>query len=256
MVEITYKKKGIRITQIWYPKESQHTAGIKTDIAFYHGVLKKQKDKALYQPFHTLFSDLTQEEEKQSGLINKNVRYEIRRNNKEEVEYRVFTSRELLENPETLNSFATIYENMYAEKGMKQSLNLEQLRLYAQERALLISGVYAGDIPVVMHSYIVTEEKVRLLHSVSEFRREDMDANFVARCNKRLHWDDLRHFAKEGKKEYDWGGVSSLENPNGIDAFKFKFGGTPITYYNKYSAESLLGRLVLVVLHFKLKDNE
>lgn len=210
----------------------------------------------MYEVFHTLFSDLTQEEEKQLALINKNVRYEIRRNNKEEVTYKVFTSEDLLKDSDVLVSFAQMYENMYAEKGMSQSLNMEQLRLYAQENALLISGIYAEDTPVVMHSYIVAEEKVRLLHSVSEFRREDMDANFVARCNKRLHWDDLQYFTSVGKKEYDWGGVSSIENPNGIDAFKFKFGGTPVTYYNKYTAESFLGKLVLLVLRLKMKDKE
>lgn len=254
MVKITYKKKGIRVTQIWYPEEMRDFSETKTDIVFCHGVYQKKHSKALYQTFHTLISDLTEVDETLFSRINKNVRYEIRRNNKENVEYKVFQSKDLLEKPDVLNSFSIMYENMYAEKGMKQSLNLEQLRLYAREEALLVSGIYVGEQPVVMHSYIVAEKKVRLLHSVSEFRRQDMDANFIARCNKRLHWDDLKYLAGLGKTEYDWGGVSSLENPNGIDAFKFKFGGTPSTYYNEYVGKSWLGKMVLGILKSKWKN--
>lgn len=255
MVEIIYKKKGISITQIWYSDDVMNDIKKrKTDIVFYHGVFQQQQDNAVYQTFHTLFSDLAQEEEQQLAQIHKNVRYEIRRNQKEEVEYRTFSSNDLNCDANILQTFAKMYENMYAEKGMRQSLNLEQMYLYAEAGALFISGVFMEDTPVVMHSYIVAEEKVRLLHSVSEFRRDDMDANFVARCNKRLHWDDLMLFKKEGKKEYDWGGISDLKNPNGIDGFKLKFGGAPVTYYNKYVGASLLGKLVLVIVRLKMKD--
>lgn len=37
-------------------------------------------------------------------------------------------------------------------------------------------------------------------------------------------------------------------NPNGIDAFKFKFGGETLTYYNVYEGISLIGKLAIGVL--------
>ena len=251
MVNITYKKKGIRITQVWFP--TKEWSNRKTDLFFIHGVSQKE-GKGVYQTFHTLMSDLTMEEEDLFSAIHKNVRYEIRRNQKEEVAYRMYSSKEILENKELMDKFAAMYEAMYAEKGMKQSLNKEQMMLYAKEDCLMISVMLMGEEAAVMHSYIVEQDQVRLLHSVSEFRREDMDANFIARCNKRLHWEDFCYFKREGRKEYDWGGVSSLENPNGIDAFKFKFGGSPLTYYNQYAAGSLLGKIALVGLQWKLKN--
>ena len=187
-------------------------------------------------------------EEELQSRINKNVRYEIRRNNKEEVEFRHFTSKELQENIRVQEEFAHMYELMYEEKGMKAVFNRPQLAAYLKADAFALTGIYKDGKPVVFHSYIVGENEVRLLHSVSAFRDENTDANFVARANKRLHWDDMLLWKAQGKEKYDWGGVSSLENPNGIDAFKFKFGGETLTYYNVYEGISLIGKLAIGVL--------
>ena len=258
MVQITYRKKGISITQIWFVAEPET---VKTDICFYHGVLKEEAEKDfpvkrptksnLYTPFHTLISDLTKAEEDLQGLINKNVRYEIRRNCKEPVVYKVFTPEELNKSPETVTRFGEMYESMYKSKGQNATFNRQQFEAYLEKDAIMLTAIYQEDTPIVFHSYIVGEKQVRLLHSVSEFRNGELDANLVARANKRLHWDDMCLFKKEGKAVYDWGGVSDLENPNGIDAFKFKFGGEPFTYYNVYEGKSLLGKLAVCALKWK-----
>lgn len=251
MVHITYKKKGIKITQVWFPITEWQS--LKTDLFLIHGVCEKGK-RGVWQTFHSLMTDLAASEEDLMAAIHKNVRYEIRRNQKEDVLYRMYSAKEIIENVEFLDKFAAMYEAMYAEKGMRQTLNKEQMLLYAKANALMISAMMMGEDVAVMHSYITKGDKVRLLHSISEFRREDMDANFIARCNKRLHWDDICYFKQEGRKEYDWGGVSSLENPNGIDAFKFKFGGSPVTYYNQFEAGSFLGKILLLGLKLKMKN--
>lgn len=258
MVQITYRKKGISITQIWFAAGAET---VKTDICFYHGVLKEDMGKdfpvkvpvkdSLYTPFHTLLSALDKEEEELLGLINKNVRYEIRRNCKEAVIYKVFTPEELKKSPETVTRFGEMYESMYKSKGQNATFNRQQFQAYLEKDAIMLTAIYQEDVPIVFHSYIVGEKQVRLLHSVSEFRNGELDANLVARANKRLHWDDMCLFKREGKKIYDWGGVSSIENPNGIDAFKFKFGGEPFTYYNAYEGKSLLGKLAVWFMKMK-----
>ena len=43
-------------------------------------------------------------------------------------------------------------------------------------------------------------------------------------------------------------GISNIENPNGIDIFKMKFGGEIITYYNVYEGYSLIGKVVVNAL--------
>lgn len=248
MIQVTYRKKGIRITQVWYPKNLS-SEKVKTDIVFYHGVDKEDNGKnRVSSVFHTLITNLTVTEDELQSKINKNVRYEIRRNKKENAEYKTFSSEELKKDSETVDAFAKMYELMYEEKGMKSVLNRIQISAYLDADAFFLTGIYADGKPVVFHSYIMGEKDVRLLHSVSDFRSSEADANFVARANKRLHFEDMLLWKNKGKERYDWGGVSSIETPNGIDAFKFKFGGEPLTYYNVYEGVSMIGKLAVRIL--------
>ena len=155
------------------------------------------------------------------------------------------------QNPEVIQKFGDIYESMYKSKGQNATFNRQQFEAYLEKDAIMLTAIYEEDTPIVFHSYIVGEKQVRLLHSVSEFRNGELDANLVARANKRLHWDDMCLFKKQDKEIYDWGGVSSIENPNGIDAFKFKFGGEPFTYFNVYEGKSLLGKLAIWFMKIK-----
>ena len=253
MIHITYKKKGINITQVWYSDATSEWKLLKTDLFFVHGVYEKGK-KGVWQTFHSLLTDLTASEEDMLAAVHKNFKYQIRRSQREDVSYRMYSAKEIMENADLLDKFAAMYEAMYSEKGMKQTLNKEQILLYAKADALMISIMMMGEEIAVVHSYIVGEDTARLLHSVSEFRREDMDANFIARCNKRHHWEDLCYFKQMGIKEYDWGGISSFDNPNGIDDFKSKFGGKPVTYYNQFEAGSFLGKILLLGLNLKMKN--
>lgn len=249
MVIITYRKKKVAVTQLWFAGDMAAGQQVKTDILFFHGMPFKAADRdCLSTEFHTLISNLSESEETLFSKINKNVRYEIRRNCKETAEYKTFTSKELAEQPEVTEQFADMYELMYREKGVKAAFNMTQFKAYMKEEAIMLTAIYEGGRPLVFHSYIVGEDQVRLLHSVSDFRSGEVDANLVARANKRLHWEDMLLFQKEGRRSYDWGGVSSLEKPNGIDAFKFKFGGEPLTYYNVYKGKSWLGKMAVFVM--------
>ena len=94
------------------------------------------------------------------------------------------------------------------------------------------------------------EKNARLLHSVSDFRERE-DASLIARSNKRLHWADMELFSSMGIEVYDWGGISSLEKPNGIDSFKMKFGGQLVTRYNVFLGRTILGKLAILALKIK-----
>ena len=252
MLQIAYRKKGIRISQYWFTQDIAVQGEKKADISFFHGILKPSLKRNCYTSlFHTLITNLQVTEEKLQAQINKNVRYEIRRNMKEAVEYRVFDAKELKRRKEVVDSFANMYELMYLEKGKKVSFNRVQFEQYVLADAIMLTAVFEENTPLVFHSYLVDESQVRLLHSVSDFRSGQVDSNLIARANKRLHWEDLCLFKDMGKESYDWGGVSSLENPNGIDSFKFKFGGEPFTYYNVYRGDSLSGKMAIRFLKWK-----
>ena len=73
MIQATYRKKGIRITQVWYPDQTD-LSNVKTDILFFHGVEKKDTEKnRIYTTFHTQMSDLTLTEEELLEKINASI---------------------------------------------------------------------------------------------------------------------------------------------------------------------------------------
>lgn len=248
MIQATYKKKGIRITQLWYPGTENEYKG-KTDILFWHGVEKRGSEKnRIYITFHTQMSDLTLSEEELLEKINKTERYQIRKSGRDNVELRTFSSSELKNNPQVMEQFTHMYAQMYEEKGMHQEINRNQMNAYLNAGAIYLTGIYEGETPHVFHSYIVDEKNARLLHSTSNFRSSEENASFVARSNKRLHWEDMLLFKRLGIERYDWGGISNVENPNGIDIFKMKFGGEIITYYNVYEGYSPIGKIAVNAL--------
>lgn len=71
--------------------------------------------------------------------------------------------------------------------------------------------------------------------------------------NKYLHWKDILSFKERGYSRYEWGGITDVENPNGIDRFKMEFGGEVQIYYNYIVANSLKGRLYLYLLKWREK---
>lgn len=248
MIQATYRKKGIRITQVWYPDQTTIPNG-KTDILFLHGVEKRDTEKnRIYHIFHTQMSDLTLSEEELLEKINKTERYQIRKSRRDNAEIRTFSSAELKNRPDVLEQFMHMYARMYEEKGMHTTINMDQMEAYMEADAIYLTGIYEGDTPHVFHTYIVDDKNARLLHSTSNFRSSEENASFVARSNKRLHWEDMMLFKAMGIEKYDWGGISSIENPNGIDIFKMKFGGDIITYYNVYEGYSLIGKLAIKIL--------
>ena len=141
-----------------------------------------------------------------------------------------------------------MYHEMYEQKGLRgRELPIKELTGYLKANQLLISCASISGKPVVFHSYVYGEGNSRLLHSCSEFRTEDNETrNAIGRANKYLHWRDFQHLRTMGVKRYDWGGISSLSEPNGIDKFKMSFGAEPVVYYNISSSLSLRYKLYLI----------
>lgn len=228
MLSTLYKKSVLGINQIWFPDTFHIEELIKKekrgDILFIHGVPagESQNKRYLYQEFQSYLTDLTAETEEIWKGIGKNVRYEIRRSERETGEIRFHDAGEMNERMELLKLFSALYEQMYREKGMEESMNLKAVRSYLAEGKMLFSAVWFREKPLVFHSYIWDGQEVSLLHSASCFRGNSLDGAMLGRVNKRLHWEDMLYLKERGVRCYDWGGISDLKNPNGIDAFKLK----------------------------------
>jgi hypothetical protein len=193
----------------------------------------------------SLLTDLTKTEDALYASFEKSVRYEIKRSKRDGSATRVYMPNEIYNYNELIHSFADCYAQMYSSKGMKAELSLSELQAYAYNNALYITVVSLGDERLVYHSYVADYENIRLLHSCSTFRNADDPAvrAQIGRANRHLHWDDILYFKKKGIKIYDWGGIHSVEEPNGIDKFKMLFGGTRTEYYNEKISCSFKAKL-------------
>lgn len=182
----------------------------------------------------TLITDLSVPTDCLFSITTKTVRNEINRAEREKVEIEQYPSDFLDKHPDILEKFSSMYQSMYEQKGINgKELPLKELKAYMDNNQLLVTAAKIDGKSVVFHSYVFGEENSRLLHSCSEFRESDNERrNAIGRANKFLHWNDYGTLQTLGVKTYDWGGISSVDNPNGIDRFKLSFGGKPVTYYN------------------------
>jgi hypothetical protein len=81
-------------------------------------------------------------------------------------------------------------------------------------RAALRAGLFRG---LIVERFVFREEKLKLA---------------ALWANKYLHLRDMEYLQDLCVTVYDWGGISSSSEPNGIDKFKMSFGGHPVRYYN------------------------
>ncbi|MFG6367081.1 MAG: aminoacyltransferase [Lachnospiraceae bacterium] len=254
MIDTSYRKKFLTVNQIWYPNALSISELLRqrrnADILFVHGVPIEETKGSFrgWQEYHTCMNDLTLPEDKIFAEINKNVRYECRRSERDDIEIRFYKKADIAADKTILSIFADIYEKMYQSKGIVEKFNLTAVQKYLETGNICFSAVWRQNEPIVFHSYICDAYDTRLLHSASCFREESADQNLIGRANKKLHWEDMKYFKEKGVLRYDWGGISDFENPNGIDAFKLKFGGEKITYYNVFAGNTQLGKLAVTAM--------
>lgn len=201
--------------------------------------------------FTSLESDLTSEPEEWN--VNKYHRQKIRRSMREGTELIFFNAEDVLKNEALLSDFNAAYKGMFAEKGLTNELPVAELEAYAKAGYLTVSKAVTPDGDEVFHSYIHEAERSRPLQSCSLFRGVDNNRrNALGRANVYLTYEDMKYFKNKGVRRFDWGGVSSYSEPNGIDHFKLLFGGLPIEYYSiniESGKAKLLSKIKSLVRH-------
>lgn len=244
MLELINKKNGKKRVMVWFPKDN-YTTKIRCDVCCYIGITQLHNKKNSHIKFTTLVHNLTLPYESIESQFAKVNRYDIRRSARDMIEVSIVESKNIISDNSLLLKFKEVYEKMYSLKGMIQKAPIDAMKFYANNNALIISCVEFQEKPIVYHAYIIDGENARLWMSCSVFRdSEDKQYRaLVGRANKRLHSDDIQYFKNNGYSSYDWGGISSLNEPNGIDRFKMSFGGTPIQYYDETVLMSLKYRV-------------
>jgi len=141
---------------------------------------------------------------------------------------------------------------MNKSKGQETRLSIESFKQLLRSNSVYLTEASIEEDPVVYHVYICDGVTTRLLYSCSEFRNELQGLRqSIGRANSYLTWRDFCFFKQIGVSNYDWGGISSFELPNGIDEYKMKFGGERVKYFEGMIPLSLKAKMIEKVQKIK-----
>jgi len=252
MINVVYKKKGLKINAVWFCDDVDNIINkSQADFIFLHGVYIDNYKGAVINKQFSLITDLTTSSEEIFKQFSKNYRYEINRAKKENVDCTSYSSKDLKNNPYLLNSFKKEYEKFVKLKGIANAYNDLVMEQYIESGNVILTKAFKGEEDYAQHVYVYDNKIARLLYSVSNFRTEGLDSNTIGRVNKYLHWYDIQYLQNLKVNILDWGGISSIDNLNGVDKFKKGFGGHECSYYNIIIGKSFIGRIAISLLKLK-----
>lgn len=251
MIRIMGRKSGLSVERIWYPDNGPVTDS-KADIIRYLKVEPTQLSHfhGAVTEVYTQISDLRLSEEDLLMKMNKDYRYMIRRAQRDGTEVTTFDAAALRTDASILEDFEQTYmdfcDSMKNEE-LKKDFDREKIESYIEHNCILLTKAVLGSA-VAYHLYVTDGNWANMSYSASNFRDGNIDSAAAGRMNKMLHWHDMLFLKQQGCQKYDWGGLSSLENYNGIDTFKTRFGGEPKTLYNISVGNTPLGKIAVAVL--------
>ncbi len=225
------------------------------DLLYYHGL--KTVEKGFNKKYcviniqNTIIKDLTTNENELFDTLGKHLKSYIKRNMKENVMFEFFDSNALKQEPLILNQVAELFEKMYYDKGMDALFNFTLAQEYIKANGLCI-GIARIDGNIVGFDAVIHDEKsARLWLTAFDFRNDNNDKQILSRSHQNLDWQMLIWCKNHGIEKFDFGGINSFDNPNGIAKFKMAFNGEPVTYYNVIVPKSLVGYMAVIFMKLK-----
>ena len=262
MVNFQFQRGLLRINEMAFGSFSDIDRSKKSDVVYMHSnedaLLNIKDASVLAMPQPTLVNNLSDNEDSLFKKISKTCRYEIRRAEREGCTINHYTSSELEQMPEIVLGFETSYNNMFKSKGLySYSFNKKMVQAGIVNKSIIIST--CSDLEgkyTVYHAYLVDGNSCVLLYSASPLwdNKGGYTANLIGWMNKCLHWNDILFFKRSGYLRYEWGGISSMSQPNGIDLFKMSFGGNLQSFNNYIVANSILGKIYILLVKTKYKN--
>lgn len=229
-MEIVKKGKFLKTKHVWF--EDDNKKENRSDVIVLHACAYSNYPGGIAERQYSLISDIAKESIWDD--FNKTVKNEVLRSGREGIEVFFYTSDDIKKNPEIIREFEEVFHGMYEEKEIKGKwLDKRLIDAYVEADALLLTVACMDGKKQVWHTYIYGNGNARLLYSCSCFREIDKELQkAIGRANKYLHWQDIKFLKQNNVEKYDWGGLSGIDSPNGIDKFKMSFGGEIVEYYN------------------------
>lgn len=203
----------LEISDLW---KAVYYAGYRGDvnrIPFYYSIIHG----------HSAVSDLNMDMDDILGSMKSNTRNEIRRAEKEGVEFEANVPYE---------QFVPYYNSFAESKGLDDRVNIERLSKY--DKTIITKATHEG-ITLAMHATVVNIESgiAFLLFSCSPRLDAGVDKKMIGWGNRYLHYKDFEYLKSEGIKTYDWSGIciDPQDSRYSIGQFKLSFGGTLVDSY-------------------------
>ena len=257
MLELKYKMNLVRLTETYSygppPIVNNADFHLHSCLLPEPAVLPQSSKRIFifYKLFRTLLIDLEKNEQDIFNEMGKNTRYDIRRAEREGVEY------EEINNPsdKEIEKFALSFNKFAAQKNIRPC-DPEKLKACSQKGAFIITMAKVGNEIICIHGYLFDGGRAIMLYSAS-FRDsgDSKQRNLIGRANRFLHWKAILSFKKKGGKWYDFCGLS-LEGGGleGINKFKKGFGGMEADELKTYRGINLLGKLMILALRWKWRN--
>lgn len=232
--------------RIWFSDKEKSNA----DVVRYNRIMLPVKGAFVHNSSsETVFSDLTKSTEEILADSTKTVKYEVNKCEKEDVNITFYTAADLKNNKALVDEFETAYIDFAKDLNLKEvedAYKRSKIDNFIDCDCILLSKAEKDGVSVY-HVYACGGQECSLNYSVSNFRIDPSKRNLAGRMNKLLHIKDMEWFRDRGYTLYDWGNISSSNNPNGIDKFKMSFGGEVVTVYHAFVGNSFIGKILVTL---------
>jgi hypothetical protein len=216
MILVKRRQRGIPYIQKWFARHPS-PRDIFSIVIYYQYLGNRSPSLFLRRPFAAAQIDIGREPEAIRTDMQKNVRYKIRRADKDGLQWEVGVSPQ---------DFASFHETFAHKKGIE---GVDVARIMSFGSAIVLSRVVLDGKVLSQHAHLVDERegRARMLYS-SSARFDGADASLVGRANCWCHWKEMVYFRDHGIQTYDLGGIAlNTKDPTlvGINEFKLGFGG-------------------------------
>ena len=216
MINVRRSLRGIPYSQKWFARKVSSRDLLEL-VVYYQYLGGKTPPLFFRRSFSAAQIDLDREPEVIQADMQKNVRYKIRRAEKDGLRWEVGV------NP---GDFVSFHDSFAQKKGI-EGVDLARIKSFGS--AILLSHAVHDGRVLVQHAHLVDEReyRARMLYS-SSARFDAEDAALVGRANCWCHWKEMLYFRERGIRTYDLGGIAMNVHDRvleGINEFKLGFGG-------------------------------
>ncbi|MBR4235936.1 MAG: GNAT family N-acetyltransferase [Clostridia bacterium] len=257
MLAIKYRSHGIRLGHACFLTkndiESKKYKKMKADLIWLYGLQDHPLDGKYLRTQHTVIKDIKPNEDDLFSSLGKKLRSHIRKSQREpNVRIIIYDSETIQNDASILQESKSLFEKMYASKGKHVVFNMKMAKALCQAGNLCICLAYYQDEPIGFDAILMEGNNARLWLAAFVFRDNPDEAQIYSDAHKRMDWEAIVWCKKMGIDYFDFGGINSFEEPNGIARFKMDFeNNNKVDYMNYLVANSLIGKIALLFLRSK-----